>query len=199
MAVPAQTALCLLLLLSGTATALLTSECVGESTNLPPQQCAAWIDFYNATQGDGWLNCAGTQRDPCCCPFINCGRGGDAIEAINLWGSALGGTLPPSLAALTDLTWFNLRNNQLRGAVPLELGKAWAKLEFFNVQFNHLSGGMLPAFAFSDSFGNSCYLFAHALNGSNTFNCPWPPGALQHCQKFNGSAYLPITDNDCTP
>jgi hypothetical protein len=43
--------------------------CTGNSTKLPQAQCDAWVDFYDATNGDKWTGHAAacTQDDPCSC------------------------------------------------------------------------------------------------------------------------------------
>ena len=49
---------------------LLTTACTGNSTKLPADQCAAWIKFYDGTNGDGWKIPGGgpcTRHDPCAC------------------------------------------------------------------------------------------------------------------------------------
>ena len=48
---------------------LLTTACTGNSTKLPAAQCAAWIKFYDGTNGDGWTGDAASckRNDPCAC------------------------------------------------------------------------------------------------------------------------------------
>ena len=48
---------------------LLTTACTGNSTKLPAAQCAAWIKFYDGTNGDGWTGPAAscTRTNPCGC------------------------------------------------------------------------------------------------------------------------------------
>ena len=53
----------------GPAPPLLTTACTGNSKKLPAAQCAAWIKFYDGTNGDGWTKHAAscTRNDPCGC------------------------------------------------------------------------------------------------------------------------------------
>jgi hypothetical protein len=45
------------------------TSCRGNSTKLAPDQCRAWMDFYDSTNGDSWTGgvTACTQTDPCSC------------------------------------------------------------------------------------------------------------------------------------
>ena len=56
--------------------AKLTTACTGSSTNLPLDQCDAWIKFYDALTGDGWISsagdaCKGLRTDPCACKGVH--------------------------------------------------------------------------------------------------------------------------------
>jgi hypothetical protein len=47
------------------------NTCNSASTNLPQAQCDAWVNFYDATNGDKWIPKGGaaacTRTDPCSC------------------------------------------------------------------------------------------------------------------------------------
>ena len=55
------------------ATCLAPNGCGGASTKLPAAQCAAWVKFYDGTNGDGWTGDAAscTRHDPCGCKGNN--------------------------------------------------------------------------------------------------------------------------------
>ena len=90
------------------------------------------------------------------------------------------GTLPASMPDLVDVTYFDMSNNNISGALP-----AMNFTTFF------------PA-PYSDS---TCRLFDQPHGGANTFLCPWPEGALANCYKAVdlGVNWVPITEYDCTP
>ena len=55
------------------------SQCTGSSsTALANAQCAAWVEFYDATGGNTtWTRCSGNRLDPCACNpedfiFVQC-------------------------------------------------------------------------------------------------------------------------------
>jgi hypothetical protein len=63
------------------------NKCTGSSTQLPAEQCSAWIDFYDALGGLNWAVCAGSRTDPCSCntgPLqrITCSSDGTAVEQL---------------------------------------------------------------------------------------------------------------------
>ena len=44
------------------------ASCTGFSTNLPADQCAAWVGFHDGTSGQGWSSvCSDLRTDPCAC------------------------------------------------------------------------------------------------------------------------------------
>jgi hypothetical protein len=51
------------------------ASCTGFSTDLPADQCAAWVAFHDGTSGQGWSSiqggssaCSDLRTDPCACP-----------------------------------------------------------------------------------------------------------------------------------
>jgi hypothetical protein len=84
-------------------------------------------------------------------------------------------------------------NEGLSGAVPASLGN-WGQIRFFRVSGNRFSGA-LPAMSFSTmTWGVRCILLDDPA--TNSFACPWPAGAKDVCQKYEGG-WVPITDDDC--
>jgi hypothetical protein len=41
--------------------------CTGNSADLAGVECAAWQDFYDATNGPQWSHCSDARSDPCSC------------------------------------------------------------------------------------------------------------------------------------
>lgn len=92
-------------------------ECTGKSSNLEKNDCAAWGEWFDASNGKNWLKCSDSRQDPCSCQvYITCLNGHiTGIDMQNIPGVA--GTIPPSLAKL-PLTQLVLSGNQLTGTVP---------------------------------------------------------------------------------
>jgi N-acetylneuraminic acid mutarotase len=61
--------------------------CVGNSAQLPVDQCNAWIEFYDATHGENWLVCGSLRTDPCSCTGYRgqmnvCNYDGTTVESM---------------------------------------------------------------------------------------------------------------------
>ena len=81
---------------------------------------AAWTDFYNAAQGWGWLDCAGSLSDPCAActaaaskydqHHVSCAVVGGELRLVTIYlpDNGIRGLLPPSLAQLSALGVLNL-------------------------------------------------------------------------------------------
>jgi hypothetical protein len=65
----------------------------------------------------GWKACSGALLDPCSCDGVTCTDGD--ITQLQLFNSNLKGTIPSSLASLTQLTDLALGENALTGLVSL--------------------------------------------------------------------------------
>ena len=107
--------------------------CTGKSKDLILAQCKAYQDLYHSTNGETWNFCSRDATDPCGCDFssstssIICTRskGILSITGLNLIGLGMRGTLPASLATMTDLTNFRIGCNNLHGQLPnLNFSKA---------------------------------------------------------------------------
>jgi hypothetical protein len=120
---------------------------------LPPEERAALMALYNATDGShwthhaGWLGPAGSECrldgvgwHGVLCSVIN---GGWHVSDLMLDRNRLAGTIPESVAQLAHLKSIDLSENQLTGAVPEEIG-ALKQLERINLSGNRLSR-VLPA------------------------------------------------------
>ena len=112
-------------------------------------------------------------------------------------GANLIGSLPSSICAFASIQVFDVRFNSLTGAIPLCIGAAWKSLISFDVHDNHFEGGLLPPLPFQNL--GSCVIFYHISGGTNSFTCPWPAGAVQHCYNATGGrTEVPVTEADCT-
>ena len=109
------------------------------------------------------------------------------------------GTLPESIGAWEDLVSFRVQGNQFQGTIPAAVS-SWRKLTTFNVAGNFFVGDfpVLPFENMPGDPGPGCYPYG-VENHTNSFSCPWPAGATEHCEKYNGSTWVLITDFDCDP
>jgi hypothetical protein len=88
-----------------------------------------------------------------------------------------------------DLEYFEVYGNSLTGSIPAALS-AWQKVKHFDVGGNEFTG-ILPSLDFG-GMTEACFLLLPSP--TNSFSCPWPPGAMEWCTKNNRS---PITNADC--
>jgi hypothetical protein len=145
------------------------NACSGKSAGLAAVECAAWQDFYDATNGPHWSECYDARSDPCSCSTsdaeANCTGG--HITYMYLPGNNLRGTIPSSLAKLSKLTVLALYDNRLTGLLP-------------PLPFAQYTGG---------DPGYGCHLDAPSCTepNCNHFKCPLPAGSKQcnggvHCK-----------------
>jgi hypothetical protein len=109
--------------------------CSGQSRVLAVEQCAAWVQIYDATSGDAWAAkaCGSSssssssskfRTDPCSCAGgVICEDDTDdtqrkTITSIKLVSKGLTGMLPPSVSKLTNLHTFEVQGNTLNGKLP---------------------------------------------------------------------------------
>lgn len=99
------------------ATPAALAACIGKSSDLDQNDCAAWGDWFDASNGKNWTKCFDSRQDPCSCTYyVTCANGHiNAIDMQNIPGVA--GTIPASLATL-PLTQLVLSGNMLTGTVP---------------------------------------------------------------------------------
>jgi hypothetical protein len=125
----------------------LLGACTGSSSDLNKVSCAAWKDFAKATDITGWKACSGARLDPCACKFVG-GVGGVTcadgnITELRLFENNLKGTIPSSLASLTELTMLGLDGNNLKGTIPSSLASL-TKLGYLILDDNALTGLVPP-------------------------------------------------------
>lgn len=132
--------------------------------DVPQAECQALVVFYNATNGDGWLDKSGWLEGTTVANWYGVTVNRDHVSALNLAKNQLGGFLPAELGALNYLGYLALNDNQLTGNIPSTLGKL-TSLTGLALSNNQLSGS-IPT-----SLGNltkltSLYLSSNQLSGS---------------------------------
>jgi hypothetical protein len=105
-----------------------------------PASCAAWVQFFDSTNGNAWGPCSANRNTPSGCAGVK--HSGADITEIALPNMGLEGTLPPSLGQLTAMKRLALMGNNLYGEVPdLSGATALERLELNSNAF----GGAVPA------------------------------------------------------
>jgi hypothetical protein len=146
-------------------------------------------EFYVALGGSKWFNNSLWSSDDCCRFFgLTCTFAG-RVHALYLPSNNLVGTIPPSIARLTDLSALTLSDNSVAAQLP----DAFANMTAFDaiaVARNRLTG-TLPPSLFASRTVRLIDLSANALRG------PIPPvrapllTALDlHFNRLNGSLFL---------
>ena len=164
-----------LLLLAATSAA---EVCTGKSSQLPPTQCNAYVDFFDDAGGPDWFLCERSREDPCSCEGgpVTCNKEGTAITGLDFKDLNLVGSLPASMSALVDLTSVDFDGNHLTGPLPA-----------------------LPWSKFENKY--ACVLMGSSKGSrTNVFDCPLPDGSLAvPCQKVGPKGLSPILSTDCGP
>ena len=110
------------------------------------------------------------------------------------------GTLSKSIGAWTNIDYFDISTNMLGGEFTADASK-WANITWLNIRGNQIKGP-LPAIPFGPHT-TGCYVLD--AKPTNSLTCPWPNNAVRYCKKSNttnpkdpNAGYVPITDADCT-
>jgi hypothetical protein len=101
------------------------------------------------------------------------------ITILSLFENNLKGTIPSSLASLTELTDLALNGNNLKGTIPSSLASL-TELTFLVLGDNALTG-LVPPLPFKQ-YGDECGLDYPGLctePNCNHFKCPLPAGSEQ--------------------
>lgn len=109
-------------------------KCTGQSAKLNGNDCAGWIDFFDAAGGSTWDECSTARTDPCSCNSmvhanISCGCTHrifqppctPTIQAVTLSGVGLKGVITGAWGALSTLYGLrelDLSSNKLSGQLP---------------------------------------------------------------------------------
>lgn len=133
--------------------------------------------FKNAITGDphqslaSWNAKNGT-RNFCTWKGVLCHPKTNQVKGVLLPGERLEGSITPSLASLTHLSYLDLSNNNLSGSIPPQLGLS-PSLSYLNLSYNIL-GGTLP-----ESFSNLTRLKVLSLD-HNDIEGFIPPLMIAH-------------------
>ncbi|KAF0908698.1 hypothetical protein E2562_028135 [Oryza meyeriana var. granulata] len=126
---------------SGVLVLVLVVSLCGHAAACTEAERAALLSFLveaSPRAGDGIL--ANWQGSPDCCTWDGVGCGGDgAVTRLWLPGRGLRGTISPSIANLTALTYLNLSGNNLAGQFPVVLFSL-PNATVVNVSYNRLTG-----------------------------------------------------------
>lgn len=149
----------------------------------------ALLTLYDSTNGDHWNNNDNWKIGAVSTWFgIDVENG--VIRAINLRDNNLEGTIPPQLGDIITLEAIQLSNNQLSSSVPGELGNI-QRMNGFDVSNNRMEG-TLPM-----SLGNWSSLQLLLLN-DNDFSGTIPAGMFsgQLAPGFGGNRALVVNNNN---
>ena len=164
-----------------------TSTCIGQSTDLAPSDCAAWIDLYDATGGKEWKLFSANRLDPCgawASQGVVCVGG--RVKGLALQKLGMKGPLPASIAQMSQLTDLWLSDNKLNGSIPASVA-SMAQLKVLHLIGNRMVG-LVPALPFQQ-YNDCCIQFS----GKNRFTCPLPPGAAL-CKGMKGECNVTCTN-----
>jgi Leucine-rich repeat (LRR) protein len=152
---------------------------------------AALLALYNATGGANWTNNTGwsTNAENLASWY---GVGVDAntgcITAFDLRDNNLVGTIPAEIGNLKAMKFLNMASNQLSGTIPIEIGEL-ENLQAIDISDNQLTGN-IPA-----SMGHLPYLF-----GMNFSDNPLSGSIPSELTYLNGITIFDFSDTDlCIP
>ncbi|OAD21982.1 receptor protein kinase-like protein, partial [Candidatus Thiomargarita nelsonii] len=109
----------------------------------PTVECEALIALYDSTDGENWGYNAGWNVTNTPCSWFGVGCAGGHVRAIEVRDNQLSGSIPSELGNLSNLLLLILSNNQLSGSIPWEFGNL-SQLEGLFLNNNQLSGS-IPA------------------------------------------------------
>ncbi len=108
---------------------------------IPESECNALVTLYNSTNGPGWTDNSDwlVTDTPCSWYGVTCAEG--TVQGLDLNANNLVGTIPATLANLTQLQILHLYSNKLNGSIPPELGSL-TLLTVLYLSDNRLSGAI---------------------------------------------------------
>ncbi|MEZ4679215.1 MAG: clostripain-related cysteine peptidase [Caldilineaceae bacterium] len=135
---------------------------------IPDSECAALQALYVSTNGALWTNHSGwfVSNEPCTWYGISCRQDGDGrlhVTALDLAHNQLQGTIPATLALLSQLERLDLADNALNGIIPPSIGEL-ANLTALNLSENQLVGA-LPTELGQLAALRTLYLFDNNFSG----------------------------------
>ena len=107
-----------------------------------PQDRQALIDLYNSTDGSNWINSTNWLTDDVS-TWFGVTVSDNRVTRIILANNNLNGTIPPSLANLTNLYFLNLGFNNLFDTIPFSLCNL-INLQYFFLNVNNNISGVIP-------------------------------------------------------
>ena len=123
---------------AGTASASAVVTVILDADRLP------LIAFYNATDGEDWVNDDQWLSDAPLENWFGVETDADGrVTELDLSFNRLYGTLPPEIRDLTELRVLHLRHNRLFGTLPPEIG-ALTELRELHLHYNRFSGTIPP-------------------------------------------------------
>src|SRR5713101_2386564 len=93
---------------------------------IPQKERDALIAVYDATGGPQWTNTDNWKGAPgteCVWYGVTCNDTQSTVVALNLGGNHLSGTVPATIADLTNLEDLELQSNDLSGSIPPQIGQ----------------------------------------------------------------------------
>ena len=120
---------------------------------IPEAERAALIALYDSTDGYNWNDNSGWRSPPLGADGfalpgtedtwfgITTDVGNTSVTQINLRNNQLTGSIPPEIGNLSSLQSLSLHRNQLSGDIPSELGNL-ANLQAVILEFNQLTGSI---------------------------------------------------------
>jgi hypothetical protein len=135
-----------------------TTDC-DAVTEISKEECLALLDLYNSTNGPNWGDKTGWNETNTPCSWYGVKCDSRQVFSLNLSNNQLSGTLPDSLAGLSQLSLLYLSENQLTGTIPESLGNL-NKLTNFSLSKNQLTGPI------PNSLGNLSKLMVLVLDNN---------------------------------
>ena len=133
-------------------------------TTIPEADCNALVALYNTTNSANWTNSAGwlNAPDPCTWYGVTCGSG--RVETLALRNNELSGSIPAQIGDLQGLLSLFLESNQLSGSIPAQIGNL-TNLQNLRIDRNELSGSIPAQIGDLDNL-MELQLFNNQLSGS---------------------------------
>jgi len=139
-------------------------------SEIPVSECGALVSIYTSTNGGSWANNESwlISNTPCSWHGVSCSGG--HVTWLDLKDNQITGSIPSELGNLAYLEELYLWSNLLTGSIPAEFGQL-TLLENLNLRNNQLSGP-IPA-----EIGNAVSLKWLSLN-NNKLSGPVPMSLL---------------------
>lgn len=134
------------------------------------QDSLALAAFYYSTGGDNWTNNENWLTGQPVGTWYGITVSGDRVDALDLYGNNLTGTLPGETGMLTSLRRLDVSNNHLVGEIPTSIGQL-TQLQQLSIYANAFEG------SFPSTVG-SCQALREVIAYTNSFSGPFPEALL---------------------